>query len=328
MKSKLSFIFLFAGTLVYSQINLNSGLSACYAMNGNASDVVNNLNGTLTAVTATADRNNILSEALYFSGTGTCHVELPDNPLLKGQAVSFSAWIRSDSLPMSTSYILYTNNGNLSDFEAYALITFPAFNGHRFRVVKADAVNLSTVDSSTPVVLNTWYHVLFTMDNSQSNLYVNGTLENTSNYNFGFAYVPGKKVYLGATNESQYYQAFKGTMDNIRFYNRVLNAAEANALYASDPRCIEETVGLNDSKHGIGTISVFPNPGKGQFILESSTGEWFAYTVLDSFGRILQTGNSDSTSNIFIDLSEKPDGIYFLSLTNGAAQLVRKLVKN
>ncbi len=310
-------------------MNLNSGLTACYAMAGNANDVINNLNGTLTAVTATTDRNAIPAEALYFIGTGTCHVELPDNPLLKStQAISFSAWIRSDSLPMSTSYILYTNNGNIFDFEAYALITFPTFNGHRFRVVKADQVNLATVDSSTPVTLNTWHHLVFTMDNSQSNLYVNGVLENTTNYNFGFAYVAGKKVYLGATNESQYYQPFKGAMDNIRFYNRVLNAAEATALFTTDPRCVNEVVGLKDHTNDLNGVLIYETEKEGLFNIETTTEKVLQYRLLDSFGHLLLEGNLERSGKTRIDLSNQASGMYFIQLRSGDEIIVKKVIKN
>lgn len=298
-------------------------------MAGNANDAINNFNGTLTAVTATADRNSISGEALYFSGTGTCHVALPDNPLLKStQAISFSAWIRSDSLPMSTSYILYTNNGNLADFEAYALITFPSFNGHRFRVVKADQVNLATVDSSTPVTLNTWYHVVFTMSNTQSNLYVNGILENTTNYNFAFAYVAGKKVYLGATNESQYYQPFKGAMDNMRFYNRVLNAAEASALFTTDPRCVNEVVGFKEYLNNLNTVVIYETEKDGLFVIETNTEKVFQYRLLDSFGHLLQAGNLEKSSKTPIDLSKQAAGIYFVQLVSGDERVSKKLIKN
>jgi hypothetical protein len=298
-------------------------------MAGNANDVVNNLNGTLTAVTVTADRNSIPNEALYFNGTGTCHVELPDNPLLKSaQAVSFSAWIRSDSLPMGTSYILYTNNGNFSDFEAYALITFPTFNGHRFRVVKADQVNLATVDSSTPVTLFTWYHVVFTMSNTQSNLYVNGILENTTNYNFGFAYVAGKKVYLGATNESQYYQPFKGAMDNIRFYNRVLNAAEASALYNTDPRCLNEVLVWENPTYDLNTIRVYPSETEGQFEIETNHERMYEYIVQNSIGQILKSGHLTKTGKTLINMVNEVPGIYIFQFRSENKVVVKKVIKN
>lgn len=244
MKIHLTFlVFIFAGYSVFAQVNLSQSLTACYALDANATEPINNLTGTLSAVSPTTSHLNASNQAMHFTGVGTSYIELPETPLLKPtQAISFSTWVNSDVLPGGTAYILFNKNSVSSNFEAYALITFLSGSGHKFRVVKGNAGSVTNVDSSTPVSTGTWYHVAFTMDNTELKIYVNGALENTSLTNLTFDYVTGKKVYLGSSNESSFYSPFTGTLDNARFYNRILSASEVSQLYATDPACVPSGV--------------------------------------------------------------------------------------
>lgn len=227
------FLLLLELNQVHAQVNLSSGLTACYALNGNAAEPISGLTGTMIGTTPTSDRFNNPNSAMYFSGQGQ-FIELPDNPLLKpSEAISFSCWINGTRL--SNFYILYTKNSLNTNFEAYELCVEPNLT---FMTRKVSPAGLNQVNSITPYVTNTWFHLVFTIDDSFVKLYVNGQLEGSTPTTFsGFDYVQGKKVILGASNE-WYDVKFKGSMDNARFYNRTLNAAEVQALYNTDPACI------------------------------------------------------------------------------------------
>lgn len=89
----------------------------------------------------------------------------------------------------------------------------------------------------TQIIPNTWYHVAFTIDNSSLKLYLNGVLEGSSSTSNAFNYMTGRKVYLGGSNDPIAYAPFTGSMDNVRFYNRVLTPTEVSQLYTQDPTC-------------------------------------------------------------------------------------------
>lgn len=217
---------------VFAQVNLTSSLTACYALDGNAVEPISGLTGTLAGCTPTVNRFNAANSALHFSGQ-VQFVELPDNPLLKpANAMSFSCWLRGTLL--TDAYVLFTENSMGSFFEAYELCIDPTLT---FMSRKAGPSGINQVNSTTQFATNTWFHVVITIDNSFVKIYVNGQLEDTTPSTFaGFDYVPGKKVVIGATN-SWYDKPFQGTIDNVRFYNRTINAAEVLALYNTDPPC-------------------------------------------------------------------------------------------
>jgi len=225
-----------------SQTNLNVGLTACYALNGNALEPINNLNGTLGAITTTLDRYSNANSAIKFLGSASSFIELPDDPLLKPtNELSFSAFIKFDLLN-APQYIVFTKNNANSNFESYALVTAIVNGNYRFRVHKGDGTGSTTlITGTTNIQIGTWYHVAITMDNSNLNIYVNGVLENTITTSHSFNYQNNKKVYLGGTNESSFNGPFNGSLDNVRFYNRFLNPAEITSLLILDPVCLPAT---------------------------------------------------------------------------------------
>lgn len=58
------FALLTSGFLT-AQVNLSQSLTACYTLDGNGTEAINNLTATLSAVTATVDRFNNPSSAIF-----------------------------------------------------------------------------------------------------------------------------------------------------------------------------------------------------------------------------------------------------------------------
>lgn len=231
-------LFLCVTIQLSAQVNLTSSLVACYALNANAAEPVNNFTGTLSAVTPTVDRFNNPSSANYFNGTTASFIELPDNPLFKSTtAMSFACWVRH-SVFSGNSYYIFTKNQVSSNFESYSLGTDFISGQYKFMMHKGSGGSTNMGASTTTLSINTWYHVAFTVDNTSLKLYVNGNLENTVPSTLPFNYQAGKTIVLGGSNEPSFNLPLNGTLDNMRFYNRVLNASEVSALYTSDPSCL------------------------------------------------------------------------------------------
>ncbi len=238
MKKKLlGLILFFLSSFLSAQINLTSSLTACYPLNGNANEPINNLNGVLSAVTPTLDRFGTPNSAYYFNGTASNFIELPDNPLIKPtNGVSFSCWVKP-SVAID-QYVIFTRNPATSTFEAYEMSVTTQFGAPKFRVRKGNGSSTAIADGTTTVVPFTWYHFAATIDNSSIKIYINGVLENSVNSAIPITYLSGKKVYIGGSNEIGYNIPFNGTIDNFRIYNRVINAAEVNQLFQTDPSCL------------------------------------------------------------------------------------------
>jgi PKD repeat protein len=230
--------FLLLSMLPGKSQNLSSSLTACYSLNSNANEVINSLNGTLTAVTPTVDRFNAPGSSLAFSGTSSSYVLLPNSAFLKPTpAISVSGWYRLSSLNVQMIAV-FAKNVYTSYFTAYSLTIQDNGSGYRFRVYRQDGVGSDFVDGNTIVSPNIWYHVVFSISSNVMSIYVDGVLENSvGTFITSFNYDPTRGVVLGGTNETNYNDPYEGTIDNLRFYNRMLTSAEVNALYIQDPVC-------------------------------------------------------------------------------------------
>jgi hypothetical protein len=89
---------------------------------------------------------------------------------------------------------------------------------------------------------NTWQHLVLTGNGTVQKAYVNGILAgeindaaiNYGTMNFGalgYAYVPGGNVWPGISGSTWTALNFKGSIDDVRIYNRMLTDKEVTALY-------------------------------------------------------------------------------------------------
>jgi hypothetical protein len=297
---------------------INSSLTACYALNGDASEPINGLTGTLTGVSTITDRNNNNNSAVSFSGGVGSYIKLPGNAKLRTGELSFSAWLKPANVGGSSQYIVFTKNTGSSNFEAYALVV----NTGSFVVVKGAAGNVAQVTTTSAIAANQWHHVAFSFDNTQMKVYLNGNLEATTNSTIVPDYDTGKDVILGGSNET-FNLPYSGAIDNARFYNRVLSTAEISQLYSQDPACQTTPTGV-DAVEGAITTSIYPNPSSGVFHVHHSSN--LAYRVFDITGNVVADGilNADQT---ILDLSQHPSGIYLLETAGNSSRCLSKIIK-
>jgi gliding motility-associated-like protein len=239
MKKIYSVFFFLAFSYFYSQ-TLSTSLTACYALNGNANDVINSLNGTLSAVTSTVDRFNNPNSAYLFNSTPGSFIALPNSPLLKpSNALSFSAWVKLNSVNQN-HYIVFAHNSCASFHEGYTVVAQNIGIGFRLYIVKSSSACSGPTQqhlfSSTTLSANTWYHFGAYIGNDSLKLFINGTPEGMASATGVFDYNPTEGVFLGGSGLS-FNLPLSGTLDNIRFYNRKLSDSEFNALYVTDPAC-------------------------------------------------------------------------------------------
>ncbi|MDE2011185.1 MAG: LamG domain-containing protein [Patescibacteria group bacterium] len=191
--------------------------------------------GTLTNMNqSTSPVPGKIGQALQFNGSNQYISIGSANIPSCEQTVSVSAWVKLTSLPASdgwvaSRYTLYGSNYNL--FYLYLTGTNhnqPAYNA----MVSASGGSHYQAISSTPLLLNQWYHIVGTSDGLSSvNLYVNGVATSGSFVDFngycGTYYSPS----IGSSFTSSAGNYFTGSIDDVRIYNRALSASEVQQLY-------------------------------------------------------------------------------------------------
>ena len=85
---------------------------------------------------------------------------------------------------------------------------------------------------------------------------------------------------------------------------------------------------MNEVKDSIlSKIAVYPNPSNGQFNFENLSNKEVEISVYSLSGVLIQNSKSEAT-NVSIDLSNKPNGVYLLNIKYGNTNYIQKLIKN
>jgi len=160
---------------------------------------------------------------------GVDYIEITDDDSLDiTDAITLEAWVYPESWNNSYENNILTKGGD-SDYGVWNLHYKTESNGFRFELDNGFTQVLLEETPST--ALNTWYHVLGTYDGNSMKLYVNGALSNSKSINGAIVTnnAPlriGKQYYW-----STIYSYWEGMIDEVKIYNRALDADEVLEHY-------------------------------------------------------------------------------------------------
>ncbi len=258
MKHILLFTFLSLLSTNNAQIDLTSNLVLCMPMNGNANDFSgNNNNGTLIGGTIpTLDRFNTVNSAIKFDGINS-YVDVPISSSINGielnDEVCITAWcnVNAWNTPMNTNNIYFTilekyDNTSTDNGWSFGLVSPTFGSGDILTCINGwfGGSNwiFNTLPGSPAIPLNIWhfYAMTFSKSNNLHAIYRDGVLITTtsmppntelintsSSIRIGFSQVGSDEYSIG-------------DIDDVRLYNRALNAQEINALYLQQYSCSSE----------------------------------------------------------------------------------------
>jgi hypothetical protein len=159
--------------------------------------------------------------ALSFNGTNAL-VTVPDSASLAlTVGMTLEAWVNPTALGTTwRTVVLKEQPGNLA-YALYANATSSRPSTHVF-VPTGEAI----LNGTAGLTLNAWAHLAATYDGATLRLYVNGTQVASSAVSGAIATTAGS-LRIGGNNV--WSEWFKGTIDDVRVYNRALSAAEVQA---------------------------------------------------------------------------------------------------
>jgi hypothetical protein len=177
----------------------------------------------------------------YTSAVGRNAAIISGNPSGEGQApINYLTVPNNQNVPISISFWFLTTDG--ANYQNPVALTSADFSGAGIQFsygpgsgetpgsiyIAAAIPSEWTTFGSFPANINTWYHVVFTMDSSFNYiLYVNG-INNASGTGTG-AIANYSTFLLGGSH--LLYRGFNGALDEFMVYNRVITADEVIDLY-------------------------------------------------------------------------------------------------
>jgi hypothetical protein len=198
--------------------NLNKGLLGRFEFNNTLRDTTNHLaDGTSTVrrVLFTTDRHDVSNRAIYFNAAyGVNILDVPCTP--DGASISF--WIKHDTLP---------SPGWLSSVASARSFRIQQVGGWFNASYYTGLLGINQDVNSSSDVDKHWHHMAVTRNNSELRYYIDGVLIGSKPTPAGTGPFPALDNYLLGTDYGFYW---KGALDDLRFYNRVLSPAEVAQL--------------------------------------------------------------------------------------------------
>jgi hypothetical protein len=211
------------------QADLNKGLIAHYPFDGHAKDASGN-NHHCTTAGDVSYANGKMGQAAKFNGkNGVISTTLPK--VKKTYTVSMFAMLYSNH--RVENQFFYLTRKNHKDRLGY-LSTYPVgqnkwhFGSRRYGKGWEDRG--TTIADPDGMQVKKWYHLAFVLNNKEISLYANGKLLKTlkSKHHSNIEAHSNLLFLMGGTTEK--YQWMDGLIDEVRFYNRALSAAEIKTL--------------------------------------------------------------------------------------------------
>ncbi|HSH03352.1 MAG TPA: FG-GAP-like repeat-containing protein [Anaerolineae bacterium] len=252
-------------TYVTAHPEANNNMNAYWALDDNTTTATDSsthgLNGTLTNsptwTTTTPATTFTNPYALTFDGVDD-HVIIPDPSAqvdFLNEDFTIALWVRP---AITQTYITDVDNSLIEKWDPaigypftirYLNRLVPTDRG-KIQVVRYDTNNVTYMNSTISINDDQFHHVAFVKTGSVLQLYIDGTLNNTTidTTNYG-ATTNTAPIYLGQRFGLS--NAFKGTLDDIRIYDRALSSYEINNL-------AQGNTSLQTSNIATVTLNIFP----------------------------------------------------------------------
>lgn len=205
-----------------------ANLVARWQLNGTATDSVGSLNGTLTSVTSATGQGGVAGTAYQFDGaTSEINVPLPSSSIAN---VTVSAWVNVTATTKGTVFHVGTNNGGYSLGVGNMFIT-----ADRRLAILFPARRWM---NSTTIMSPGWHLLALSLSaDSLPSAYVDGERISGSPYTGYTPIAPTGSLVIGRNTGDDGSPAtsrlFNSTIDDVRFYDAALSAAELKSIYAA-----------------------------------------------------------------------------------------------
>ncbi len=287
-KKLILLIFLFSSTSLIAQVNLQSGLVACYPFSGNANDATGNgNNGVVKGPVLTTDRFGRANNAYSFDGIND-YITV-NAGAFKNNQYSYSVWARNIADPTDGVSAVVISIGDISTGVHQTVNVnndyINSITGWSVGGYNNGTPRTSTVQKGVIQAKNVWYHVVAIRNSNNITMYLNGQLVGntptngtTPDYGSSSAFVIGMRCDLT--------QPFRGDIDDILIYNRALTADEVLEIYKTGAPCSPEVL-LDPPK-----VNDMNQCGNGSVKLTASgTADTYRWYDAETNGNLLFEGN-------------------------------------
>ena len=210
--------------------NLLEGIVSYWKFDGNLNDSHGSNNGTEASGVTSLTDEGIINYSPYFNRSSSAYITCGNDQSLNitGTSISMSAWVYNENTSGLADIISkgrdYTSN------KGYHLRWY--CNPQKLVAIYRLSNGENNSVDITGLENNKWYHIVSTFDGQYGKLYVNGELVNTTDKK-GSIGSATTQFTMGAhsAGPSGWGYQWKGNIDEVGIWNKVVNSDEIKALY-------------------------------------------------------------------------------------------------
>lgn len=211
-------------------MSLLTNIVSYYKMQGNSTDSVGSNNGTDTAITY-SDANGKIGNGAGVNGTTSqIIIDALGSTFSSGNSYSVSAWVYvASSFTGQPFSAVTTTTWGVGAFE-FSVRGTSGLNIEFTGVSWLSGTLFSVTGATTS---NSWNHIVAVSDGSTKNLYINGTLANTTSTSVSQTFTNFSLINTRATNIGYRGGASGKYIDEVGVWSRALTGSEVTSLYNS-----------------------------------------------------------------------------------------------
>lgn len=277
---------------------------------GTADDEVGTINGVMTGVVSTEDRNGNPDKAVRFNGSSS-KINLGKSNLLLGSSGSISVWVKRAGNASSNKSLNYDpifiakNTSTNAYFEGAALGINRTTGNWLAITTNPGTTPTEKVVQKTGVSNNEWHHIVMTYDINKLTFYVDGVSAGNVAKSFNSTFSASLNATIGNSDNTTYSGYFNGDLDEFVIYDVVLTPNEVSTIYSDIATSI-------DKDNAIQKLNIYPNPS-------TSSIQFNGYAqVLDLIGNKLMEGTDK------LDVSSLNSGVYMLKQNNRVQKFIKE----
>ncbi|KAF0200554.1 MAG: hypothetical protein FD170_3440 [Bacteroidetes bacterium] len=295
------------GEAIGLPLSLQDSLVAWYPFNGNPNDETGNGNNgsVIGNVILTTDRFGNANSAYEFPGEAFNYISVPHSSYLELNTFTISTWIFTET-DYAYGRIVQKNRDIFSGH--YGLYTTGVGGTVSY------GVDVVSGDSFEPAI-GTWHMVTGTLSGNFSSFYIDGQLvddtiaPNTFVYTGTDPMAIGMHYYEGVPDYYTY--PYRGKIDDVLIYNRVLSAEEVACLYSGDCSSLKLSASLPENslcKGGSTSLTLFNAQPGVKYQLLKGGNEYGNFQVGNSDTLIFPIANLPETTSFTILATDTTTG--------------------
>ncbi len=214
---KLFLLFNILISLIIFGQDLNNGLIAYYPLNNSVADEKGNHNGTSYNLTASNDRNGNANSCFYFNGYNS-YIDLKEN-FIGNSNFTISLWFKTDYDGHINTLVSTRHNDN--SFSHTIVI-----ENNKLELSLDGPGYFKLFKGNKNVNDNSWHFLTVIKNSSNYNLFLDGNEISSGSGNIS---TNNSAIHIG--HHGAWNNFFKGSIDEVRFYNRALSNNEILELF-------------------------------------------------------------------------------------------------